>query len=86
MTKKELTKNFMNEIYSPSTKRNYETNKTTTKSIDVTWSSGLLDMNDYGPKNNKSYRYLLVVNDIFSKFPLKNKYAQTITHVFSQTS
>ena len=45
-------------------------------------------MNDYGPKNNSGYRYILVVFDIFSIFdwtvPLKNKYAQSITDAFSQ--
>ena len=38
------------------------------KSIDDTWSSDLLDMNDYRPKNNKGYRYIFVVIDNFSKF------------------
>ena len=41
---------------------------------------------DYGVKNNKGYRYILVV-DNFSKFgwtvPLKNKLAQAITESFS---
>ena len=58
------------------------------KSIDDTWSSDLLDMNDYGIKNNKGYRYILVVVDNFSKFGwtihLKNKYAQSIKDAFSQ--
>ena len=58
------------------------------RSIDDTLSSDLLDMNDYGPKNNRGYRYILVVIDNFSKFdwtiPLKNKYAQSRTDAFSQ--
>ena len=45
-------------------------------------------MNDYGPKNNKGYRYILVVIDNFSKFgwtiPLKDKFAQSILDAFSQ--
>ena len=45
-------------------------------------------MNDYDPKNNKGYRYILVVIDNFSKFgwttPLRNKYAQSITDAFSE--
>ena len=45
-------------------------------------------MIDYGIRNNKGYRYILVVIDNFSKFgrtiPLKNKYAQSITDAFSQ--
>ena len=46
-------------------------------------------MNDYGPETFKSYRYVLVVIDFFSKFgwtlPLENKYAQSKQYAFSQT-
>ena len=88
MSKQDLIKNFVDDIYSKSRHKNYETNKTMIKSIDDTWSSDFLDMNDYGPKNNKGYRYILVVIDNFSKFDwivrLKNKYAQSITDAFSQ--
>ena len=86
--KKDLTKIFIDEIYSKPPKKNYPTNKTMNKSVDDTWSSDLLDMNDYGPKNNKGYRYILVVIDNFSKFgwtiPLKNKFSQSITDAFSE--
>ena len=82
------TKIFIDEIYSKPPMRNYPTNKTKIKSIDDIWSSDLLDMNDYGIKNNKGYRFILVVIDNFSKFgwtiPSKNKYAQSITDAFSQ--
>ena len=58
------------------------------KSIDDTWCSDLLDMSDYGPKNNRGYRYIRIVSDNFSKFGwtihLKNKYAHSITNAFSQ--
>ena len=58
------------------------------KSIDNTWSSDLLDINDYSPPNNKGYRYILVVIDYFSKYgwtrPLKMKYGQSITDAFSE--
>ena len=64
MIKKDLIKLFIDEIYSKLPHKNYETNKTMIKSIDDTWSSDLIDMNDYGPKNNKGYRYILVVVDI----------------------
>ena len=88
MINKDLIRIFVDEIYSKPPMRNCPTNKTTIKSIDDTWSSDLLDMNDYGIKNNKGYRYILVVIDNFSKFgwtiPLKNKYAQSITDAFSQ--
>ena len=55
---KDLTKTFINEIYSKPPLRNYPTNKIMIKSIDDTWSSDLLDMNDYCPKNNRGYRYI----------------------------
>ena len=42
----------------------------------------MLDINDYGPENNRGYRYVLVVMDFFSKFvltvPLQNKSAQPV--------
>ena len=86
--KRGLRKIFIDEIYSTPPKKKYPTNKTIIKSAGDTWSSDLLDMNDYGIKNNKGYRYILVVVDNFSKFgwtiPLRNKYAQSITDAFSQ--
>ena len=50
--KEDLTKIFIDEFYSKPPKKNYLTNKTIIKSIDDTWSSDLLDMNDYGIKTN----------------------------------
>ena len=88
MTKRDITKIFIEEIYSSPPKKNYGMNKTIIKSIVNTWSSDLLDVNDDVLKKNKGYRYILVVIDKFSKYgwtvPLKNKYAQTITDAFSQ--
>ena len=79
---------FIDEVYSKSPKKNYPTNKTMIKSVDDTWSSDLLDMNDYDPKNNRSYRYILVFIENYSKFgwtiPLKTKFAQSITVAFSE--
>ena len=67
---------FCDEIYSSSFKK-IETSKTMIKSIDDNWSSDLLDMNVYGPKNNRDYRYILVVFENFSHIGwtllLKNK-------------
>ena len=88
MIERDLIKIFIEEIQSRSPKKNYGTNKTITRSIDDTWSSYSLDMNDYGPENNRGYRYVLVVVDNFSEFgwtiPLKNKYAQSIRDTFSE--
>ena len=86
--KQVLIKTFVNEIYSNPPKKSYSTNRTVVKHIDDTWSMDLLDMIDYGVKNNRGYRYILVVIDNFSKFgwgvPLKNKYAQTIVDEVSK--
>ena len=75
---------FIDVMYSSSPKKICPTNRTIIKYFDDTWSSDLLDMKDYGPKNNRGYRYIVVIIDNFSKFgwtiPLKSKHAQSITH------
>ena len=85
MTQKNI-KIFINEIYSKAPKKYYATNKTDVYHIDDIWSLDILDRKDYGPKNNRGYRYALVTIDNFSKFgwtvPLKNKNAQTIKDSF----
>ena len=77
---------FINEIYSKPPKKYYVTNKTDVYHIDDTWSLDILDLKDYGPKNNRGYRYVLVTIDNFSKYgwtiPLKSKNAQTIKDSF----
>ena len=77
---------FINEIYSKPPRRTYPTNKTDVYHIDDIWSLDILDLKDYGPENNRGYRYVLVVIDNFSKFgwtiPLKNENAQTIRDSF----
>ena len=82
----ENIKIFINEIYSKPPKKNYATNKTDVYHIDDTWSLDILDLKDYGLKNNRGYRYVLVTIDNFSKYgwtvPLKNKNAQTIKDSF----
>ena len=85
MTQKNI-KIFINEIYSKPPKKYYATNKTDVYYIDDIWSLDIVDLKDYGPENNRGYRYVLVVIDNFSKFgwtiPLKNKNAQTIEDFF----
>ena len=77
---------FINEIYSKPSKKNYATNKTDVYHIDDIWSLDILDLKDYGPENNRGYRYVFVIIDNFSKFgwtvPIKNKKAQTIKDSF----
>ena len=76
MTQKNI-KIFINEIYSKPPRKNYATNKTDVYHIDDIWSLDILDLKDYGPENNRGYRYVLVIIDNFSKFgwtiPLKKK-------------
>ena len=85
MTQKNI-KMFINEIYSKPPKKNYITNETDVYYIDDVWSLDILDLIDYGPKNNRGYSYVLVIIDNFSKFgwtmPLKNKNTQTIKDSF----
>ena len=85
MTKKNI-KIFINEIYSKPPKKNYSTNKTDVHHVDDTRSLDILYLKDYGPENNRNYRYVLVIIDNFSKFgftsPLTNKNAQTMKHSF----
>ena len=85
MTQKNI-KIFINEFYSKPPKKSYVTNKTNAYNIDDIWSLDNSDLKDYGPKNNRGYRYVLVTIDNFSKFgwtvPLKNKNAQTIKDSF----
>ena len=85
--KKDLTKIFIDEIYSKPPRRNYPTNKMVYNHIDEIWSIDLADFSDYKTSNNKGFRYIFIIIDIFSKYlfaiPLKNKYSQTITNEFS---
>ena len=85
MTQKNI-KIFINEIYSKGHKKKYATNKTNVYHIDDIWSLDILDLKDYGPGNNRGYRYVLVIIDNFSKYgwtiSLKNKNAQTIKDSF----
>ena len=85
MTQKNI-KNFINEIYSKPSKKNYPTNKTEVYHIDDIWSLDILDLKDYGSENNRGYRYVLVIIENFSKIgftvPLKSKNDQTIKDSF----
>ena len=81
MTQKKF-KLFINEIYGKPPKKKHDLNKTDVYHIDDIWSLDILDLKDYGPENNKCYRYIVIVIDIFIKFgwtvPLENKKAERI--------
>ena len=77
---------IIKEIYFELPKKKYATNKTDVFHNDNNWSLDIIDLKNYGPENNRNYRCVLVVIDIFSNFgctiPLKNKNAQTIKDCF----
>ena len=67
MTQKTI-KIFIKEKYGKPPKKNNNTNKTDVNHNDNIWSLDKLDLKDYGPENNRGYRYVSVVIDKFSKF------------------
>ena len=73
----------IDEKYSKTAKKNYETNKIIYNHIDEIWSIDLAGFSDCKTSNNKGFRYIFVIIVNFSKYlwaiPLKNKYSQTIT-------
>ena len=77
MTQKTI---FINEIFSNPPKKNCLTNKTDVYHIDDMWSLDISDTKDYGPENNRGFRYIVVILDYFSKFgwtvPLKKRLKQ----------
>ena len=85
--KNDLTKIFIDEIYSKAPKKNYPTNKIIYNHIDEIWSIDLANFSGYKISNNNSYRYVFVIIDNFSKYlwaiPLKNKSSQTVAQDFS---
>ena len=87
MINKDLTKTFIDEIYSTPPKKNSPTNERVYNNIDEIWSIDLADFSDSKTSNNKGFRYIFIIIDNFSKYlwaiPLKNKYSQTITDEFS---
>ena len=70
MKKRDLTKIFIDEIYSKPPMRNYPTNKIVKNHIDEIWSIDLADMIDYKISNNKGFGYMFVIIDNFLKIYL----------------
>ena len=85
--KKDLTRIFINEIYSKPPEKNFPTIKIISNHIDESWSIDLADMVDYKISNNKGFRYIFVLIDNFSKIfwciLLKNKISKTVLSKFS---
>ena len=62
------TKIFKSDIYSKPPKKIFSTNKTDAYHIDDLWSLDKSDLKDYGPANNRGYRFVLVIIDTFSNY------------------
>ena len=76
MSRKELIRTFVDEIYSSPPRKNYSTEKIKYNHVDEIWSVDLADMIDYKLSNNKGYRYIFIIIDNFGKYlfamPLKD--------------
>ena len=87
LAKWDLTKIFIDEVYSKPLRRNSPTNKIVFNHLDEIWSIDLADCSDYKISKIKRYRYRFNIIDKFSKYvgaiPLKNKNSKTITDEFS---
>ena len=82
----ETSKTFIDEINSNEPKQIYNTKKTDVCHTDDIWSLDILDLKDYGPENNRNYRFIFVaIDNLFSLNWLDNpsqKNAQTIKDFF----
>ena len=87
MSKKDLTKTFIDDFYSKPPKKNYPTNQIVYNNIDEISFLDLADFSDYRTSNNEGFRYIFIIIDNFSKYlwaiPPKKKYSQTITNELS---
>ena len=84
MSYKNLTNKLADELHHRVIKY-FPKRRVYVNSIDQTWAVDLIDMQQYS-KQNKHYRYLLAVIDVFSKYgwliPLKNKTGVTVSDTF----
>ncbi len=69
------------ELHKPA-RRNYPRRKFDVRGLDETWQADLVEMQPYS-RENKGFRYLLIVIDIFSKYawgvPVKSKSGPDVT-------
>ena len=77
---------IVNELHKPA-RRNFKRRSVILKGIDDLWQADLIEMIPYA-RQNKGFKYILVVIDGFSKYawtePLKNKSATEVTNAFSR--
>ena len=72
---------LVKELHKPA-KRNYKRQHVDIRGIDETWQAYLVEMLPY-KKENRGYKYILTIIDIFSKFawavPVKSKTEKDVT-------
>ena len=68
MSKKDIIKTFIDEIYCSPPKKNYPTLKIIYNHTDEIWSIDLADFSNNRTSNNKAYRYINFINDNFSDY------------------
>lgn len=75
---------LVNELHKP-IRKNFKRRRTIIKGFDDLWQSDLCQLQQF-MKNNKNYKYILVVIDCFSKYvwtkPLKTKTGVEVTESF----
>lgn len=78
----ETKRQIVEEIHRPA-RLNFKRRRTIVKGLDELWQADLIEFQDLA-KENKGYRYALIVIDCFSKFvwsvPLKSKSADDVTN------
>ena len=77
---------YAEELHKPVI-RKFKKRRVLVDGIDKIWAADLVDMSAYS-KENKGYKYLLAVIDVFSKYgwliPIKNKSGYTVAEAFKQ--
>ena len=72
---------LVEELHKPA-RRNYPRRKYDIRGLDETWQADLVEMQPYS-RENKGYKYLLTVIDVFSKFawaiPIQNKTGENVS-------
>lgn len=77
---------IVNELHRPA-RRNYPRRRVITKGIDDLWQCDLVEMIPYA-RENRGYKYLLTIIDVFSKFvfaePIKSKTGENVTSALAK--
>ena len=76
------------ELHKP-VKRKFRRRRVIANGVDDIWSADLVDM-QWSSRENKGFKYLLNVIDVFSKYawsiPIKDKMGKSITDAFKEYS